>query len=252
MEMRAHMGRLAAVAILPLLAVTAACGGSSSDEAEKTDSKVESASPGSDGSQSDAAVPSLSEEQLKEALLGADAVVGFKGTEPDQKPVTPKADKSECQPLADLTAFGADRSPQAKAFASRAFVASKPGEEGAFVTLGLLSYEKEGATETIVGIRSALAACGEGFKTFDNNQGQTITYTKAEERKVATGGDQSIALKLVAKSQGFQIPMDFVVVSSRSTLAQFTSMNVKNPKGAEVPDSIVSAQLDKLAKVTSG
>jgi hypothetical protein len=247
--MRAHINRLATVVILPVLAMTAACGESSGDETEQRNTRVESSAAAS--SKPDTAEPPLTEQQLKKVLLTADAVDGFQGTDSEQQPLTPKADKSECQPLADLTAYGTGRSPQANAFANRTFLASEPGKEGTLVTIALLSYEKEGTSETIEGIRSALAACGDGFETSNNNQGQTISYTKAEERDVAAGGDQSIAVELVVKAQGFQVPMDFVVVSSGSTLAQFMSMNVKDPKGAAVPEGVVSAQLGELAKAAS-
>lgn len=249
MAMRAHINHLAAVVVLPILAMTAACGGPSGGETEQHDARAESSEAAS--SKPDTAEPPLNEQQLKKVLLATDAVDGFQGTDPKQKPLTPKADKSECQPLADLTAYGTGRSPQANAFANRTFVASEPGNEGALVTIALLSYEKEGAPKTIEGIRSALAACGDGFETSNNDQGQTLSYVKAEERDIAAGGDQSIAVQLVGKAQGFQIPMDFVVVSSGSTLAQFMSMHVKDPKGTVVPESVVSAQLNELAKAAS-
>lgn len=251
--MPVNLSRLLAVAVLPLLAVTAACGQSAGDDGEQGNTTAPDVSAtATENTRSDAAEAALTQQQLKEVLLATDAIAGFIGADSHQEPLRPKADRSECQPLADLTAVGTDRSPQAKAFAARGFAASgQPASAGEILTIALLSYEKGGTKETIDRIRSALAICGSGFKTSGNAQGQTLDYSQVKESKSFTDGAQSVRFRMVAEGKGAQLPMDIQVVASGSTIAQFLATNIKDSDSAVVPENAVADQVEELERVAS-
>ncbi|MFF6980214.1 hypothetical protein ACFZAV_21355 [Streptomyces sp. NPDC008343] len=241
------------MALLPLLALTAACGTPSGGETSKRNStSPEVSATGSRETGSSTTELALTQNQLNRLLLATDAVDGFIGSNSHQKPLRPRADRSECQPLADLTAVGTDRSPRAKAFAARGFAGSNPpASEGDVLTVALLSFEKEGARDTIERIRSALSACGDAFKTSGNAQGRTLSYSNVVQRNSFADSTQSIMVRMVLESGEMRIPMDIQVVAVGSTIAQFLAMNIKDPAKGAVPEAAVSAQLDQLATATS-
>jgi len=237
--------RLAALVAAPLLLLSVACGGSDNQNAEQDSANAADQSPKA----AEPAVPALDEAGLKKALLADDEATGYQGAAQEQQPLTPKADKAECQPLADITAYGVDRTPKAQAFASRTFTGSQADTTGHIISLALLSYEGQDAAGTLEGVRSAIAACGGGFETSGNNGGQSINYTSVEEGEAQ--GDDMVAVKLVGEAQGAKIPMNFVVTRSGSTLVQFMNLNVSDPAGTPVPEKLVTAQLDKLAETAA-
>ncbi|MBN3928085.1 hypothetical protein IQ279_00250 [Streptomyces verrucosisporus] len=172
---------------------------------------------------------------------------GYQVAAADQESLTPKADRDECRPLADLTAYGTGRTPRARAFAAQGFAGTGQETAGRIVTVSLLSYDGDGAARTVEGVRSAIEACGAGFTTSGNNGGETVRYTAVEEIEAPGSGDEAVAVRLVGEAEGAEVPMHFAVVRSGASLAQFMSLNVKSPSGASVPQDIVTAQVGKLA-----
>ncbi|SFK31316.1 PknH-like extracellular domain-containing protein [Streptomyces pini] len=246
---------LVAAMVAPLLAFTAACGGSddaSGKDAEKRPGSGSSASPEAGEQNGKAAGPVLDEAALKKALLADGEVKGYQVAAADQESVTPKADRDECRPLADLTAHGTGRTPRARAFATQGFAGTGQGTAGRIVTVSLLSYDGDGAARTVEGVRSAIEACGDGFTTSGNNGGETVRYTAVEEIEAPEGGDEAVAVRLVGEAEGTEVPMHFAVVRSGASLAQFMGLNIKSPSGASVPRDIVTAQVDKLAGTAAG
>lgn len=244
--------RLAAVVAAPLLAFTVACGGSDDASGKDAEKQPENGSSASPEVTEEPGASAPDEATLKKALLADGEVKGYKGSSPEQEALTPKADRAECQPLADLTAYGTGRSPKARAFAGRGFAGSGEETAGRIVTVSLLSYDGGGATETVAGVRSAIEACGDGFATSGNNGGKTLRYTTVEEVETPTGGDEAVAVKLVGEAEGTEVPMYFTVVRSGASLAQFMNLSIKDPAGAPVPQNVVTAQMEKLAEATAG
>lgn len=241
--MESKCGIRLAAALVPLLMLTAACGGSGDEttgpaDKPKADSQVEASQ--------EPTGPALSEAQLKKALLAKSDIKGYEAEDPKQQPLRPTTDKTECLPLADVTGYGTEREPAPKAFVSRNFGASAPDQVGLAITDVLMAYEGEDAASSLAQVRTALKACGGGFKTTNNNGGQTVAYVSVKEQKAPTGGDEAVAFQLVGEANGQKIPLNFAMVRSGSTVLQFMSLHLTEQAGAPVPQNLVDAQLAKL------
>jgi hypothetical protein len=247
--------RTTAVAITTAAALLTGCSGSGSGSSSSSSSSSSSEDAASKGPGSEQPVgekttqpaaegPVLTEAQLKQALVTKTEAAGYQAEDNDIAAVRPKADKDECRALADMTASGTTRTPEANAWASRNFSsAAKPGMS---VTTSLLSYEGDGAKQTIADIRKAVEACSDGFSTTGNNGGATVTYVSVTTQQPLKGGDESVSWVMTGEAQGQQLPMDLTAVREGNALAVFFTIHLLDPKKAELPQDLFDAQLTKL------
>ncbi|MGW1880990.1 hypothetical protein [Streptomyces sp. NPDC001970] len=241
--------RTTAVAVVSAAALLTGCSGSGSGSgSEDAGSKSPAAGQGASEqpTQPAAAGPVLTEAQLKQALVTKTEVAGYQAEDNNIAALRPKADKDECRALADMTASGTTRTPVAGAWASRNFSsAAKPGMS---VTTSLLSYEGDGAQQTVADIRKAVEACADGFSTTGNNGGATVTYVSVAAEEALKGGDESVSWVMTGEAQGQQVPMHLTAVREGNALAVFFTIHLLSPKEAELPQDLFDAQLTKLAE----
>ncbi|MGP3999912.1 hypothetical protein [Streptomyces sp. 8N706] len=231
---------VSAVAAAGLLALAAGCSGSADPGSPKSGGRGAGAG---DKAEPTAAVPT--QAQLKKALVTKVEAEGYEATDNNGPAVRPQADKPECTALADMTASGTDRTPSARAWASRTY--GSTSAPGLAVTTSLSSYEGRGAQQTVDGVRKAVAACPDGFTTTGNNGGSTVKYVSVKGEQAAKSGDDSVAWQMTGESQGRQVPMHLTLVREGSTVALFFTLHLTDPEKAKLPQDLLDAQLSKLA-----
>ncbi|NBE52698.1 hypothetical protein [Streptomyces boluensis] len=193
------------------------------------------------------ATPVPSEARLSSALAGKSDVRGYRLEDNDQPAVRPKADRSACRALADLTGSGVTRTPAAQAWASRSY--GSVTEPGLAVTASLFSYADDGAAVTVAGVRTALKACADGFSTSGNNGGATVSYTSVEKVTAPSGGDEAVAWTMTGEAQGQRMPLRMTAVRHGNVLALFLALHLSDPDRTELPQDLYDAQLRKLDEV---
>jgi hypothetical protein len=236
--------RTIAIAAATVAALLTGCSGNGSKDADSRDSG--SKQPVAEKTiQPAAAGPVLTETQLTQALVTKTEAAGYQAEDNNIAAVRPQADKDECRALADMTASGTTRTPEASAWASRSFTSA--AEPGLSVTTSLFSYEGDGAQQTIAGVRKAVEACSDGFSTTGNNGGATVTYVSVTAQQPLKGGDESVSWVMSGEAQGQQLPMHLTAVREGNAMAVFFTIHLLAPKKAELPRDLVDAQLTKLA-----
>ncbi|MFE2459780.1 hypothetical protein [Streptomyces sp. NPDC059402] len=255
----------ASAAALALLAT--ACGGSSDDDGAAGDdkAKAEQSAPAGDAGQSAPAGKALTAAELeKVALAQADVKNGEVATELSADDQVAKSeistDDKACLPL--VHAQGAVAQGESAANVQRSWQgqtespSESKGPDGQDMTdvdvnkilLNVASYADGGAEQAMAGLKTAVEKCAGGFDATVGSDKMRVTEVSGVDRLksgdegltvnvgVATGGDGSGLMKLVAVRKG-------------STLATFSVVNLSAMMtGAdfEVPSDVVDAQVAKL------
>jgi hypothetical protein len=109
----------------------------------------------------------------------------------------------------------------------------------------LAAYGQEPAEQMLADLRSAMEECSGGFTT--TSGGETTHYTAVKELSAPAGAaDDAVAYQVDGDVEGEKVPLLFTVVRSGPTVAVFYSMNLMDSAKADVPQSVVTAQLNKL------
>jgi hypothetical protein len=240
-------------ALCALLLATAACtspdgsgpapaGGTPAGTAPATGT---GAAKGGDGPGGDASVP-LTAPELERAAFAAGDVPGFQVSagESALAPLgQPRADKAECQPLAD--AMGEEPDPRAGHTVGRGL--GSLGSLGLAVSASLSSYNEADAQALVHRLEAAVAACGAGFvATLD---GRDAAYSEVKAvRFSARGGDETVSWTTVASDEVAVSPVHVVVVRLGATVARFTAFDLAGRKPPRVPEEVVGEQLAKVAR----
>jgi hypothetical protein len=230
-----------------LAALTTGC--SSEDPAPAKDDKPAAEQSTKDAAEQPAEEPAgvvLTEAQLKSALVTKADAKSYASEDNNAAPVRPKSATPECAPLADMTASGTGRTPQAEAAVSRSF--GSETAPGLAVTIGLFSYEGKGAQQTLEGTRKAVAECAGGFSTSGNNGGATVKYSSVKGGQKPDAGDDAVSWVMTAEAQGQKVPMHFTVVREDSTVAVFFTIALSAPAKAELPQDLFGSQITKLTE----
>jgi hypothetical protein len=239
--LRSTLASIAAVSALTL--ATAGCGGSSDTESGTEAPKSAS----STATETSKASPVLTQAQLDKALLTASDVEDYEVDENKASGLRPKTDNDACRPLADIAASGATvRTPQAEHYASRTY--SSKQSPGLAVTVGLLSYQGDGAQRTLTEVREAIDACGDGFTT--TGTGATAEYTAVTGETPPKGGDESVSWLTKIASKGTEVPMRWTATRSGNSIALFITLHFADPSGVELPTEFHADQIERLEKAT--
>ncbi|SEQ60842.1 hypothetical protein [Streptomyces radiopugnans] len=258
--MKTHISRLlpAAAAVLAL-GFASACGGSGSGAADGEDVK-EPGQTGTSSSASLSAAPAparttpaepartLSREELEKAALRTADVSGYTVRTPSKEEVSgagrEKADRAECQPIASV--IGGVPQPEPAEMVYRQFITtSKDEEAGGLILFEMLgAYEQESANRLMEGLRKAVKACAGGFTT--KTGGDTSRYSGVRELTAPTGADDALAYQVDGDFEGDRVPLLFKAVRSGSSVAIFYSMNLMDFAEPGIPQSVVTAQVEKL------
>ncbi|MEU3600539.1 hypothetical protein ABZ714_17745 [Streptomyces sp. NPDC006798] len=108
-------------------------------------------------------------------------------------------------------------------------------------SLGLGSYEGDGATKAMAELKKAGESCGAGF----------VSKVKSDSNKVTkvtpaayTGGDEALAYTLTMDGEGMKIETPTVVVRKGNEIFTVTTISLSGK--AEQPKAVADAQLKKL------
>lgn len=185
-------------------------------------------------------------DTIRKALVTDTELRSYEAQEISPPNVRPKSDREECRPLADMTASGKARTPEAVDFASRSYVST--GTPGLTTTVSLFSYEGDDARRTFTDVRKALATCGAGFTTSGNSGGSTVKYVAVKEEEAPEGGDEAVSWRMTGTAQGSAMPMQITAVRQGRNVAVFFTLNLLDPKKADLPKDLHGRQTAKLAK----
>lgn len=185
-------------------------------------------------------------DTIRKALVTDSELRSYQAQEISPPNVRPKSDREECRPLADMTASGTARTPEAVDFAGRSFVSTDT--PGLTTTVSLFSYEGDDARRTFTDVRKALATCGAGFTTSGNSGGSTVKYVAVKEEEAPEGGDEAVSWRMTGTAQGSSMPMLVTAVRQGRNVAVFFTLNLLDPKKTDLPEDLHGRQTAKLAK----
>ncbi|MFE3323580.1 hypothetical protein [Streptomyces sp. NPDC059176] len=220
-----------------------------------TGSPDESGSPGPSGASGNPAGKGgprsavLLADALRTALITETELPSYQAQDISPSERRPETDRAECSPLAEMTASGAARTPEAADWASRSFLSS--GTPGLTVTVSLFSYQGEGARTTLANVRKALKACANGFSTSGNTDGGTVKYVDVKSEDAPEGGDEAVAWTMTGTTPGNAMPVHLTAVRQGRNVAVFFALNLLEPKEAQLPDDLHARQVAKLAKAVA-
>ncbi|NUK06339.1 hypothetical protein HRW23_03415 [Streptomyces lunaelactis] len=240
-----------AVAVLALvMAGTAACGGESSGTDKPADAKKperQSTAPASPTpAPSDPARPAapqkdLSKAELEAAILAKGDVPGFNAGPLEAPPAQGETpDKAECAPITAV--INGKPEPIAQASAYRQLTGAK--DDRPAVSEFLTSHGAQGAATVLSRLRTAVEACGGGFRA-SGAEGPS-TYKSVKALPVARVGDDAFAYQVTGDFEGIPVPLVFQVVRSGGTLATFYTANLEGPQTPRIPPALLTAQTAKL------
>ncbi|MFE9255169.1 hypothetical protein [Streptomyces sp. NPDC006879] len=232
-----HARRAAALVTVPaLLLCGAGCSGGDGRNDRGEDKSARSA--GSEPART----------KLQQAALAPADLTGYQisaqSKDPSAPAGQPQADERRCQPLADI--MGDKPDPAARETVNRGIGSQK--QLGLAISASLSSYSTKDAKRLVEQVRSAVAACSEGFSARVGKQ--TGSYRDIKELPYEAGGDDSVSWTTTAAAEGVSAPVHIVVVRTGDTIARFMALNVAaQQRTAEVPHEITDKQLEKLARV---
>ncbi|MFJ1967460.1 hypothetical protein ACIO93_02200 [Streptomyces sp. NPDC087903] len=232
----------ATVLFTALLAAGCGSGGNGDGSDAKVSPSVSgSTSPSGPGSapasaeaSSEAPGDPLSAAELKSAALSGSDADGFQVAAFPAKPAGGgTAAPAACQPLENMRTASPDPAP--KAFEGLLAYATSGSAAGSATTVGLMAYEQSDAQSVLDGLRTALKTC-------TAYTGGVPARTTADTAKAPDAGDDAVAFHL--KTDG-DTSDAFVVVRSGATVVLFSTVSGTH-SAAEVPEALVSAQIEKL------
>jgi hypothetical protein len=247
---------LPTVAALLALGFTSACGGSASDGGDKPEQPEVSSAPTSasappaQDSESGGSANALTRKELDKAALVTADVPGYTVKTPSADDISgageEKAARAACQPIASVIGGVPQPEPSELIYRQLLSTATDEAAQGLILFEMLAAYERGPAEQMLADLRSAMEECSGGFTT--TSGGETTHYTAVKELSAPAGAadDDAVAYQVDGDVEGEKVPLLFTVVRSGSTVAVFYSMNLMDSAKADVPQSVVTAQLNKL------
>ncbi|MEV8477424.1 hypothetical protein [Streptomyces sp. NPDC051173] len=184
--------------------------------------------------------------ELRHVELGAHEVPGFqieRAGEGAAGAGTPRTDTEECRPLGD--ALGSQLRPAPAATVVRTF--AKTGEdmdfEGLMGMIRVSEYAGDGAADTLEALRTAAAACADGFR-MRTGEGEPQEFEAVRTLSPPGLGDEALAIRLENVAE--RAPSLITAVRSGRTLAMFFATSLSDPDGVSIPPSLLRAQMAKI------
>ncbi|NUK73787.1 hypothetical protein [Streptomyces lunaelactis] len=260
--MRVKTAGLTALVTVPALLLATACTSEDDERPAKgegrttdapTSASTDTGKGGGGGSGGDAggdaSVP-LSGPQLARAALASGDLADFQvstGKSALAPAGQPAADRPHCQPLAD--AMGDKPSPRAARTANRGLGSLK--NLGLAVSASLSAYTEAEAGKLMSGLKSAVAACGEGFGASLDGRRGSYREVRAAAFTVS-GADETVSWTTVGTNEGAVAPIHLVVVRKGATVARFMALDLARRTPPRVPREVADKQLAKVAQVLAG
>ncbi|MFH8366212.1 hypothetical protein [Streptomyces sp. NPDC018031] len=239
---------VAAAAVVAALGLTTACNDDDSSGKDK-------GGKGTDKATTAPAAAPLTKAKLEQAALVSKDVEGFEITKMSEKEAAEggnaKSDKAECQPVAELLGSEFTLAPTASVF--QTYAVTGPGANADNPEAGLggmirLSAHKPGDAEKVLeGVRSAVKDCAGGFTATDGS-GDKQQVTEVKEVLIPEVGEESVGFTLATKDKEEGGKLKFIVVRTGAQVTSFFGFNMTAPDQPEIPQLVVSAQVDKVAK----
>jgi hypothetical protein len=206
----------------------------------------------------------LTQAELESAIVGAADLPGWttstvegRGGDGASLPVTirdvskaPRISPAACQPLWSMTGFGSRYQFHGIVEQSVDTVAGGPASE-----MALTSYSAADAPRVMADLRTSLRTC-RTFRTTDPGE----SYGNPVALPGPRVGDEAIAYRLTQTEPSVDANGDddggppshawvsYEVVRSGATIAAFSILGTEQPL-PRVPEKVVTAQVDKLARV---
>lgn len=242
-------GVTAAVGMLSLALVTG-CGGGPDDDAKASENP---GGTGASASPTTAAAKALGAAELEKLLLTQtdlprDKIADGDDTLPKSRSEL-RTDKAACAPLAyALTGLPPGDSDSG---ASNTVTSEERVGDSFDVTMtsvGLSSYEGDGARKALKAVSAGISACSGGFGI--TSQGEEMKITKVSAAKASGSGDEAVAFVLEADMDG-EGTGAFTVEAVRvgTLVATYYSVDfasVESGKTSAVPLAVIDAQVNKL------
>ncbi|TGA86615.1 hypothetical protein [Streptomyces palmae] len=242
-----------AAASVAVLGLATACGGSGDDTA--SDKKAGA----KDASQQSAP---LSEAQLKKAALTKTEVKGYQIESVGEKELGggrgAKADKADCQPIAEM--FGTEFTPKPAASVFSGFTNIGAGgkdpdkafdvSELSLGTLRISAYSEADAKKTVTDLKAAIGACTAGLGITGIDEALKLSGVKPEAAPQL--GDDAVAFsaKMLDSEEPGMARFDMVRSGSQLTVVMsFHDVSKKHPKA---PEALLKAQVAKVERVAGG
>ncbi|MBC9717281.1 hypothetical protein H9Y04_32615 [Streptomyces sp. TRM66268-LWL] len=222
-----------AAAVVATLGLTAACSGDS-DGGDK--SGKDKGGAGQSGGDEKKGAPALTEAQLKSAIIDKLAGYQFEVIPENEFPKESAKVSDDCKPLSDMTGFTSDPAPKARI--------AKGGlnKEFTLASAALLAHEQADAEKVLADVRAAVDKC----KNYGDSTG---SYTGIASQPAPEVGDEAVAYKMSAQSEGENGLLSFNVVRSGSTVAVFFAADMSGKGTGGVPKELVDAQIKRLEAV---
>ncbi|NEA99705.1 hypothetical protein [Streptomyces sp. SID13726] len=249
---RARMGATATVSVLSLALVTG-CGGGSDDDSKEPAAASKPGTSASTTANASTTAKALTAAELEKLLLvpsdlPRDKVADGDDTLPKSRSEL-KTDKDACAPLGH--ALAALPPGDTDAGASNTVTSEERVGDSFAVTMtsvGLSSYDGDGAERALAAVSAGIAACAGGFGI--TAQGEEMKITKVAAGKASGQGDASVAFVLDADMDGEGTGSFTVQVvrvgSTVSTYYSVDSASIEGGKASTVPLAVLDAQVAKL------
>lgn len=169
--------------------------------------------------------------------------ISAQGKNPNAPDGQPRADRTACQPLADI--MGDKPDPTARETVNRGVGSQK--QLGLAVSASVSSYAESDAKALVARLQAAVAACGAGFTA--TVQKQTGSYREVRATAYRTAGDESVSWTTVAAAQGVSARVHVVIARQGDTVVRLMALNVADGQQQTpvlVPQEVADKQLDKV------
>ncbi|MCX5385325.1 hypothetical protein [Streptomyces sp. NBC_00083] len=205
------------------------------------------AAPGPSASTEVRAAPgALSSDQLAAAALVTGDVKDY-SAEP-MEGGTPtgssRTSKDACMPFVSVINGTPQPAPSATVF-RRLTNTTEDGQADQTVVTEVLGAHPSGATDVLPRLRSAIAACADGFTTKGGDL-EPSAFTEVKELPAPKAGDEALSYELMGEAQGDPVPMVFLVVRSGTTVVTYYAVDVTGDDTPQIPVELAVAQAAKL------
>lgn len=244
MRTRIRRGAAAALTASALCFTAVACGGE--DEKKPAVSGDKGNDKGAEEKPAEASTTPLTAEQLKAATLEAkDLPAGWTATKaPADNSKAPKADKPECQPIANMMAGTLEGST-----AGPSMEFSTKGEKQNLAEQ-VFTFDGTGAADYTKAIGTALETCTAVTFT-DDGEKTDLKIAKLAAPKV---GEEShtFTMTMTLKELNFEMKISMLVARQGTGVVRAAYMPGEDPAAVKAFDDLVTRMGDKLVKGVQG
>ncbi|MET9106393.1 hypothetical protein [Streptomyces zhihengii] len=249
MRTRMRRGVAAALTASALVLTAAACGGGEDEKKPAASGEAGGDKASAPAEEKPAATEPLTAAQLKAAtLVAADLGDGWKAAPiPADDEPAPKADKAECQPIADLMT----EVPATASAKGEAADFEKGAEGDSALSQRAFTYEGTGAADLTKALGAALDACPKLSFTQDGEKVEMNIQKLPGAPKTA---EESYAFVMDMPIPGLDmsIKAHLLIARQGTGITRAAYVPGQDPAAAKAFDALIPKIGDKLVKATQG